>query len=303
MKTNAFQATIKILAGYFLAFLAVLLPVDLMAMDNNQNLFIQNVELRPGDVINLLGGPGAQVFAGDDYGHTAMYLGIVDGEKKFLDFTTTKGKDVYKGRILSEKNFLSENSEEHRLGHESFDVYRVEYEVAQDKLVKEARAIAKAGIWGLSADCASAVARSLSVATGQNIVALRPDKYAETDQFKPVGMRINIRAAMNEVPGAQISGEWRGSYRYDDRDRTGEVVDFTMSVHQQGSVISGSIRDSEVGSANIYGSFNAETMQIHFTKSYGDNKPQVAYDGAVSGNAAAGRWHIGDYAGSWEMHR
>lgn len=180
----------------------------------------------------------------------------------------------------------------------------------QKILVSEAQKIAREGNWTPINNCARVVAEVLTAATiattGAQIDIKAPDGFDIASEFyQPAAGRVNIKAALDELRSVplQISGEWRGTYRYDDRARVGEVVGFTLTVNQQGSEITGRVRDSEVGSASIVGTFNAETMQIYFTKIYGDDKSQVAYNGAVSGNTAAGRWHIGDYAGSWEMHR
>ena len=103
-----------------------------------------------------------------------------------------------------------------------------------------------------------------------------------------------------------VSGRWQGAYYYDDPARVGVSGAFSMDVQQQGSSISGSIVDAEAGSASFSGIFNAASGQIQFTKNYNTSgHNQIVYRGAVdsSGNTAAGRWSIGSYTGSWQMHR
>lgn len=303
MKTKALQTFIGLSMVYFLALLSALLPSTTFADDGSQNLILLgNVILQPGDVINFKGGGGAFLSTGE-YGHTGMYLGkdTATGEKIFLDFTTNKN-GPFRGRISNKEKFLIDN-----LSHAKFDVYRLNssYGLNQEKLVESAKDISTNKNFGALIDCTNAVSRALSVAANIPIIKVSPDGFANDLRFAPATLTVDIKAALDELRSVplQISGEWRGTYRYDDRARVGEVVGFTLTVNQQGSEITGWVRDSEVGSANIVGTFNAETMQIYFTKTYGDDKPQVAYNGAVSGNTAAGRWHIGDYAGSWEMHR
>lgn len=309
MEMKVLKTFIGISMVYFLALIAAFLPTASFA-DDNQNLTIQTVELHPGDVINFRNGPATFMDYNDTWGHSAMYLGIVDGEKKFLDFTTNKNKSLYKGRILNEKDFLFDNSHGF-LKHEEFDVFRLSdtnTKVNQDILVKKAQDIARDTKWTPRTNCSRVVAEVLSAATDTEIKVRTPSGFAEGVEggfgfYQLANGRVNIATALNERQGVQISGEWRGAYSYDDSERAGEEVNFTMTVNQQGSAISGRIRDNEIGGATFSGNFDANTMQINFTKTYGGDKPQVAYSGSVSGNTAAGRWHIGDYAGSWEMHR
>jgi len=303
MKKKVLQTVIGLALVYFLALVLAFLPTATLADDDSQNLvLLGNVILQPGDVINFKGGGGAFLSTGE-YGHTGMYLGkdTATGEKIFLDFTTNKN-GPFRGRISNEEKFLTDN-----ISHVEFDVYRLNgrYALNQEKLVESAKDISTNKNFGALIDCANAASRALSVAANIPIIKVSPDGFANDLRFAPATLTVDIKAALNELRSIplQISGEWRGTYRYDDRTRVGEVIGFTMTVNQQGSSIFGSIRDSEVGTANISGTFNAETMQIYFTKNYGDGKPQVAYNGVVSGNTAAGQWHIGDYAGSWEMHR
>lgn len=307
MKTKVFQALIRVSMVYLLVLIAGLLPADSFAADNSQNLVIQNATIHPGDVINFQNGPFTYLGSNLEYGHTGLYLGMVNGEPMFMDFTTRKDNakdDEYHGRISSAAKFLSDN-----LGHGEFNVYRLNgnYNIDQDKLVKKAQEIARNSTFRLWNNCAQNTAKALSAALPPeaSVRALQPDNYTNIEQFVPVSLSINIKDALNEVQrvSLQISGEWHGTYYYDDRERAGEEVNFNMTVNQQGSAISGSISDTEVGTAMFFGTFNAKTMQINFTKTYGGDKPQVAYSGAVSGNTAAGRWHIGDYAGSWAIHR
>lgn len=307
MKTKALQTFIGLSMVYFLALISAFLPTATFADDDSQNLILLgNVILQPGDVINFKGGGGAFLSTGE-YGHTGMYLGKdttatgEKGEKIFLDFTTNKN-GPFRGRISNEEKFLTDN-----ISHVEFDVYRLNgrYALNQKKLVESAKDISTNKNFGALIDCANAASRALSVAANIPIIKVSPDGFANDLRFAPATLTVDIKAALDELREAplQISGEWLGTYSYDDRERIGEEVGFTLTVNQQGSEITGRVRDSEVGSANIVGTFNAETMQIYFTKTYGDDNPQVAYNGTVSGNTAAGRWHIGDYAGSWEMHR
>jgi hypothetical protein len=87
-------------------------------------LTYQGAVLEPGDVITLHQGAVTKMTAHVlVYGHTALYLGRNErtGEAEFLDFTTSKGREPYYGRILGETDFLEMNAK----NHPSFDVYRL----------------------------------------------------------------------------------------------------------------------------------------------------------------------------------
>lgn len=315
MKTKLIQ-TGRIAVVCLLALILGLMPTLSRADNTGQNLTIQNVTLQPGDVINLRGGFASYVNPGDTGGHAAMYLGLVDERQKFLDFTTTKKAEgenaIFRGRILDVEEFLNASAK----SHDDFDVYRIkDAEVIQEKLAAAAKHIAEKQNWVIpSADSfsttyAGAVAQALSAATNKKIgFTYRPDALTdENGLFKRTSpITVNLRTALNERLGVQISGTWRGTYSYDDRERAGETGDFAMMVNQQGSAISGTITDNEAGSATFSGTFDPKTMQINFTKTYGSGgHDQIDYRGVVdsSGNTAAGRWYIGSYGGSWSIYR
>lgn len=113
-----------------------------------------------------------------------MYLGkdAGTGNPMFLDFTTSKpGRGEFWGRIFSEEEFLRDN-----IGHKEFDVYRLNVDLSFDipmpveklqkaatdspippeKLFTAARDIAVNKSFGTLIDCANAVSRVLSAATG-----------------------------------------------------------------------------------------------------------------------------------------
>lgn len=228
MKTNVFQAITSALIVYFLALMAGLIPSVSFADNGSQTLTIQNVTLQPGDVINFEGGVATHLGPNDTYGHTGMYLGIVDGQKKFMDFTTTKNKktnDPYRGRISSAEQFLSDNT-----GHKTFYVYRLNgaYTVSPERLVAKAKYIAEHQTWGVNADCASAAASALSAATGKDIKTFRPDAYADSHQFDPVSLPIKIGTALNELKGIPdnglINGTWSGTALSSESQRFGVTL-------------------------------------------------------------------------------
>ncbi len=317
MKTKAFQTIIGVSMVCFLALIEAFLPTSSFA-EESHNLIIQienqpPVELQPGDVINLSGGIATGTGLTTIWGHSAMYLGIVDGEKKFLDFTTPKKEhsnknDLYKGRILNKKEFLTEN-----LSHKEFNVFRLSdsnTKVDQEILAAEAMNIAREGKWTPVNNCSRVVAEVLSMATiattGTQIDVKTPDGFdIDSGFYQPAAGRVNIKVALNELQKAplQISGEWRGTYTYDDPERVGEIVEFTMTVNQQGSNISGRITDQEIGSSTFSGTFDVERREINFTKIYDADKPPIEYRGIVSDSHAGGKWKIGDYEGSWQINR
>lgn len=221
MKKIVFQAIIKISIIYLLVVIAGLIPTASFA-DDNQNLTIQNVELHPGDVINLRDGAAIYINAGDTGGHAAMYLGIVDDKQKFLDFTITKkiaGEDgKFRGRILNAEEFLNASSK----SHADFDVFRLkDMKVEQGKLAAAAKKIAEKQNWvlpsvnGFSTTCAGAVAQVLSASTPKPIgFTYRPDRLTDEnglfERTSPV--TVNIGAALSEIKGVDnIIGTWNGT--------------------------------------------------------------------------------------------
>jgi hypothetical protein len=212
MKTKVFQTLIRGSMVFFLLLIAVFRPTSSFA-ENSHNLIIQDengtpLELQPGDVINLSGGIAILTGVTTIWGHSAMYLGIVDGKKMFLDFTTPKKEhtnknDLYQGRILNEIDFLSEN-----LSHEKFDVFRfissnteTIIKVDQCILATEAKKIAKDGTWFLINNCAHVVANILSAATNDTQFDVwTPDGFDKTSWFSQLaGGRVNIKAALNNA--------------------------------------------------------------------------------------------------------
>jgi hypothetical protein len=304
MKTGLLHMLFKASMVYFLALMAAFLPAASFA-ESSQNLTLMKVvELRPGDVINFLGGPAAHAVSGDTYGHTAMYLGIVDGEKKFLDFTTTKtnlGKGLYKGRILNAEEFLSANSTG-VLRHTEFDVFRLDpanpsYKVNQPILVKQAQDIAQKGVWGVTTECASAVAKALSVATGTKVNVLRPDGYAESNQFVSASpVRVKIETALSELKGVPDSGKINGIW-------SGEAVSsesFKFDVTLKLQNVTGGTGDfgGECG-GDLSGGYQGNGTYVYrLVITYG-RRTRVEEDGCVDGTIklVLGSENIVDY--SW----
>jgi hypothetical protein len=227
MKTKVLKTFIGVSMVYFLTLTAAFLPTTSFA-ENSQNLTIQTVELHPGDVINFLGGPATIGGANYTWGHSAMYLGIVDGEKKFLDFTTTKknkAKYPYLGRILNAEEFLSENYKGW-MGHTEFDVFRLSdtnTKVNQEILAKKAQEFANdRNSWSPTNNCAHVVAKVLTAATDPNteIKVENPSGFAEEVAggfgfYQLANGRVNIQAALNEVKEIPVTdsiiGTWEGS--------------------------------------------------------------------------------------------
>ena len=213
-----FQKLILVSMVSFLLLIAVFFPPSFFAQPGH-NLIIMNedrtpVELQPGDVINLSGGIATVTGATTIWGHSAMYLGLVDGEKKFLDFTTPKKEhtnenDLYQGRILNLKEFLSENQ-----SHKEFNVFRflnisttTIIEVDQPILVAKAKKIAQKEKWTPINNCARVVAKVLSAATkGRKFNVRAPDGFDNASEFyQPAPGKVNIKAALKnleQVPAA-----------------------------------------------------------------------------------------------------
>ena len=319
MKIKVFQALIGVPVICFLTLMAGLLPADSFAADDSQNFVIQNATIQPGDVINFQNGPFTYLGSNLDYGHTGLYLGRVNGEPAFMDFTTRKDNaknDEYHGRISNAAKFLSDN-----LGHGEFNVYRLngDYDMDRDKLVAKAQEIARDSTWQLWNNCAQNTAKALSAALPPEaaVKVLQPDDDTNLEQFVPVSLSINIKEALKEtqkVP-TQVSGTWYGTYSYDDPKRAGEVGKFTMKITQGNSRIYGVISEPNILGvpgkstlfANFSGTFDAGTMKINFTKTYRYDTHEVSYNGVVNGSGgmqtAAGRWQIGSRSGSWKMNR
>jgi hypothetical protein len=169
----------------------------------------QGAEIKPGDVINFLGGeftkvPGLNL----TYGHSALYLGVdpQTGHRSFLDFHAgTPDERAFSGEILPELDFLTYNTKE----HPSFDVFRLQNAstLNQHRLLQEAKTIAKNDTWGIRSEvCSDAVAKALSKATGTTIVAKTPDYFLSPPfQRHPqlTGRSINIQAALREAKALQ----------------------------------------------------------------------------------------------------
>lgn len=105
---------------------------------------------------------------------------------------------------------------------------------------------------------------------------------------------------------ASLAGQWKGSYKYDDPRRQGVEVPFAVEMTQNGSDVSGTISDEEIGHAALSGTYDSKSGRLRFTKKYDNEKyDPVEYSGTVdaSGRQASGAWHIGDYAGTWKMSR
>jgi len=121
------------------------------------------------------------------------------------------------------------------------------------------------------------------------------------------------RAASYAPDQLNITGTWHGTFYYDDTARKGESGTFTVTMVQDGSKVSGGITEPNTfGPANLTtltstfsGTFDPDSGQINFTKTYDYDHHEVSYRGMFesSGREAAGRWHIGDYAGTWGMRR
>ena len=193
------------------AVLGLLLSDASPAQSNNDSVTYQGVRLQPGDVINFLGG-GATTGGLLTYGHTGLYLGIdpQTRQQTFLDFSTTKGGPIelvfgtaraFRGRILSEREFLDYNGRY----HQGFDVFRLRdaSTINQRVMIREAKRIAATESWGpLTQVCSSAVAVVLSRATGTVIDVTTPDgftagRFGKHPQL--AGKSINIQVALREV--------------------------------------------------------------------------------------------------------
>ena len=271
-----------------LGLVAALMISSACFADDGQNLVIQNVILEPGDVISFLGGGGSAVIPGDTYGHTGMYLGVdpVTNEKVFLDFTTDK-EGPYRGRISGAKKFLSENS-----SHIEFDVHRLNDNsmVDQEKLIAQAKDIAENKEFGALIDCANASSRTLSAATGLDIIAIRPDMYTENSQFRQASpVRINIEKALGELGGAPddgvVNGTWAGSATSVTENT--ERVDFTVTLHIQ-NVTSGTSRVDWNGGycagvlSGGYEGNQTYSYQVHYTE--GNLRTSMQEQGCLDGS-------------------
>ncbi|MFZ2031036.1 MAG: hypothetical protein WAU68_12050 [Vitreimonas sp.] len=173
------------------------------------------VTLRPGDVIDFLGGV-VTTLDFQRYGHAALYMGVdpSTGQRTFLDFSTTKGGIVehifgssrpFYGRILNENDFLRWNLQ----SHTSFDVFRLRGSPAIDQRImfREARRISNDRSWGFSGSvCSSVISEVLTSATGITIHGFSPDNLS-TGQFErhpslAQGQHIDIAGAIRDLQPA-----------------------------------------------------------------------------------------------------
>jgi hypothetical protein len=185
------------------------------AAQTSDSITYQGITLRPGDVIDFLGG-AATTLNYQQYGHASLYLGVdaQTDQRVFLDFSTTKGSlaehvqgtpQPFFGRILGESAFLRWNLQ----SHDSFDVFRLKGSpsINQHVMLQEAKLISASESWGLSGDvCSSAVAKVLSKATGASIGAFTPDDLSR-GQFErhpdlPEGRHLAIATALREADQA-----------------------------------------------------------------------------------------------------
>lgn len=191
--------------------LVLCLGAPALAGDWRDSISYQGVELQPGDVIVFRGGVFATAL-GDNYGHTALYLGRDEKlTPTFFDFSATrvgtrKYFSVHQARFMAEPVFLKLNGESHR----SFNVFRFR---DSDRIVKsllwqEARRQQEQRYNLVLNNCASVAfqilkhgAASPELDTAPRADLLRPEWFSHGGEFVGVGggRSVDLDRAFSEM--------------------------------------------------------------------------------------------------------
>jgi hypothetical protein len=91
------------------------------------------------------------------------------------------------------------------------------------------------------------------------------------------------------------SGTWTGFYRYENGSSVDQIIEFNLN----GSVLTGSGSDVEVGPFNIKGLYVRSTGKISFVKEYTTHT--VQYEGEVTEGTMTGRWSLPNLSGTFQF--